>query len=344
MFIVVYVCAHAVCEYGIISHTHTYNLDMSYIDMILLTYTSNIMHDTFGKSTNVAGQCCLLQFWCCRKPRSPAGCCKVCWFGLMPKWSWPVTGDGTRQTVSSWWHGNQLHTRHGNHGIWLWMVFHIGMNNADSDSVNQKRPRFSEDIKRMHWATLRPQGPQGNARANFQSCGAGGLCVGGSWELWGVTQTRGGHNTFQCRYVQETWWSWGESCQLCSFYFRTTDWAGSVANSLTLWAACCFPRRDLEILQWLNTHRQEAGAQWTAWHVTTQGRHNHISGTSKRRSAGSCESLLFTKRISMWSSRNTRQHRVAFPNPSPKLNLKLTKDPWRLTLHHHPCNFDTNLL
>ena len=57
------------------------------------------------------------------------------------------------------------------------------------------------------------------------------------------------------------------------------NWAWSVVNSLSR----CFARRDLEILQWLNTHRQEA-AQWTAWHnpgTTESCTDNHISDTSK---------------------------------------------------------------
>ena len=126
------------------------------------------------------------------------------------------------------------------------------------------------------------------------------------------------------------------------FHFGTTDLTGQgLLHSLS----CCFARRDLEILQWLNTHRQEA-AQWTTWHnsrTTESCKDNHISGTPKRRLAGSCESLLFTKRRSMRRSRNKRQHPVAFPNPSPKLNPKINQQP--LEKHTHtPSKSLKNLL
>ena len=126
------------------------------------------------------------------------------------------------------------------------------------------------------------------------------------------------------------------------FHFGTTDLTGQgLLHSLS----CCFARRDLEILQWLNTHRQEA-AQLTTWHnsrTTESCKDNHISGTPKRRLAGSCESLLFTKRRSMRRSRNKRQHPVAFPNPSPKLNPKINQQP--LEKHTHtPSKSLKNLL
>ena len=75
-----YVCAHTVCAYGMLSHT--YDL---YIDIILHTHTHMHvyiymcvcvykLHDTFGKSTNIAGQCCLLHILVLPQTKEP---CRV---------------------------------------------------------------------------------------------------------------------------------------------------------------------------------------------------------------------------------------------------------------------------